>query len=87
MASMRTRKETDVDYSNLRKFSRSAAAVRRIAASRGYHGTIHRESKKVGTYGEQLAAVGIYLDARKEEPRVPREWIWESARSAVIGNE
>jgi len=74
------------DYTNLREFSRSAAAVRRIAKIRGYKGTIHEPTRKgkVGSLGQQLDAVGIYIDARRQYGRVPRQWILEMSKSAVM---
>jgi len=70
-------------YTELRRFSRAVAAVKRIAADRGYQGSIHTAPRKVGTYGQQLDALSIFLDARRAEPTVPDEWLWELALSAV----
>jgi len=73
-----------MDYTDLRIFCRAATAVKRSAQSRGCRGAMHANSRRVGTLGEQLAAVGIYLEARRSEPNVPRQWIWESAKSAAV---
>ena len=73
-------------YSTLGKFSRSAAAVKNAAARRGYSGSIHSESPKVGTHQQQIDAVTIYHDARRAEPEVPIEWLWKFSKSAVLGS-
>ena len=70
-------------YSNLRKFSRSEAAVKNAAARRGYRGSVHCETPKTGTLGEQLAKVDIFLDARRRERDAPREILWDFSRSVV----
>jgi len=73
-------------YKEMRQFSRAVAAVKRIAARRGYHGSIHAASR-VETLRRQLDALDIFLDARKAEPTVPDEWLWELALSVVTSSE
>jgi len=74
-----------MDCTDLRIFCRATTALKRSAQSRGCTGAMHANcSKRVGTLGEQLAAVGIYLEVRRSETDVPKQWIWESAKSAVM---
>ena len=76
-----------MDYIELRRFSRAALAVRRAADRWGCGGSIHRESSKVGTLGQQLAKVGIFLDSRRLEPDAQRDVLWGFSGSVVSPDE
>jgi len=76
-----------MQYSTWKRISRAKSAARGAANRLGYRGDLASDCTRVGTLRQQIAAVSVYVDAKRTYPEAPPAMLWDFARSAVTGEE